>query len=85
MDIQSLTLAAGLLALTGCAGNVTVPSLGLDHPANPRAAVAPLPTLPTVPKAKKATAGMQGMDHDVESMNHSRHMEGMDMEGMSHE
>ncbi|MGH8502918.1 MAG: cupredoxin domain-containing protein [Gammaproteobacteria bacterium] len=47
--------------MAGCAGNVTIPSLGLDHPANPRAAAAPLPPTPTVPEAKKVMADMRGM------------------------
>jgi len=87
MYVNPFLLAAGLLAVAGCAGNVTIPSLGLDHPANPRAAAAPLPPPPIVPEAKKVMADMQGM----QGMNHGsmKGMQGMDhgsmqgMEGMS--
>jgi uncharacterized cupredoxin-like copper-binding protein len=94
MYVKSFLLAAGLLALTGCVGNVTIPSLGLDHPANPQAAAAPLPPPPTVPKAKKVMVdmqGMQGMDHgSMGGMKHGsmQRMQEMDhgaMQAMDHE
>jgi hypothetical protein len=74
MYVRSLLLATALLALAGCAGNVTVPPPGLDHPANPQAAAAPsLPPL-TIPEAREPTgAGMQGM----QGMNHGS-MKGME-------
>lgn len=79
MWVKSLLLAAGALAVAGCAGNVTIPSPGLDHPANPQAAAAPLPPLPSVPDATAPTGG--GMDHDssMPGMDHGsmRGMEGM--------
>jgi hypothetical protein len=80
MYVRSLLLATALLALAGCAGNVTVPPPGLEHPANPKAAAAPLPPSPTIPEVSKPMrGGMQGMNHGS--------MQGMDhgsMEGMRH-
>ncbi len=92
MYVKPFLLAAGLLAVAGCAGNVTIPSLSLDHPANPQAAAAPLPSPPVVPKAQKVMAdmqGMEGMDHGSMGMNHGsmQGMQGMDngaMQGMDH-
>jgi uncharacterized protein involved in copper resistance len=96
--VKSLLLAAGLLGLAGCASNVTIPSPGLDHPANPQAAAAPLSPPPTIPtssvflKEDSLTRGMNGMREmqnmkSMEEMNPSS-MQGMDheyMEGMHHE
>lgn len=83
MCVKSLVLAAGLSAVAGCAGNVTIPPLGLDHPANPQAAAAPLPPsarTPLVENDATAMDGMQEMDHGA--------MKGMDhgsKKGMNHE
>ncbi len=88
MYVKPYLLAAGLLAVAGCAGNVTIPSLGLDHPANPRAAAAPLSPPPIVPEAKKVMAdmrGMRGMNHgsmkEMQEMDHGS-MKGMDQDSM---
>lgn len=87
MRVRPLLLAASALAVAGCAGNVTIPSPGLDHPANPQAAAAPLPPLPSVPDATAPTGGgMQGMNHgSMRGMDHGSSMPGMDhgsMQGM---
>jgi hypothetical protein len=91
MYINLLLLAMGLLAVAGCASNVTVPPLGLDHPANPQAASAPplqLLTLNANPASPQGR-GIGGMDHSSMSdmnmgeMGHSQSMKRMqDMEGM---
>lgn len=95
MCVRSFVLAAALLAVTGCAGNVTAPLPGLDHPANPKAAAAPLPPSPTIPEASEPMGGgmqgmqgmsngsVQGIDHgSMKGMNHGS-MQGMQgMEGM---
>ena len=98
MYINLLLLAMGLLAIAGCASNVTVPPLGLDHPANPQAASAPPLQLLTL-NANLASAqkrlsemdhssmsdkNMGGMNHlSTGKMDHSQSMKGMqDMEGM---
>lgn len=74
MCVKSFVLAAGLLAVAGCAGNVTIPLPDLDHPANPRAAAVPPPPPPTIPVVENdpaATDGMQGMDHgSMKGMDH---------------
>jgi hypothetical protein len=92
MRVKPLLPAAGLLVVAGCAGHVTVPSAGIDHPANPHAAAAPLPTPPMIPVAEKtlpAKHGMQGMNHgSLQGMQGMEHkgMEGMKrMEGMQHD
>jgi hypothetical protein len=100
MYVRSLLLATALLALAGCAGNVTVPPPGLEHPANPKAAAALLPPSPTIPEVSKPVRGgmqdmnhgsMQGMDHgsmqDMEEMQGIRGMDHggtHDMEGLTH-
>ena len=91
MYVRSLLLATALLALAGCAGNVTVPPPGLEHPANPKAAAALLPPSPTIPEVSKPMRGgmqdmnhgsMQGMDHG--SMEGMRHGSMQGMQGMDH-
>lgn len=91
MYVRSLLLATALLALAGCAGNVTVPPPGLEHPANPKAAAALLPPSPTIPEVSKPVrGGMQDMNHgSIQGMDHGS-MEGMrhgsmqGMQGMDH-
>jgi hypothetical protein len=70
MYVKSFVFAVGLVTLTGCAGTVAIPALGLDHPANPQAAAAPLPPVPTLPESSSAAvaqvsphAGVAGIDH----------------------
>lgn len=74
MCVKLFVLAAGLSAVVGCAGNVTIPSLGLDHPANPQAAAAPLPLSATIPALENdatTMGGMRNMDHgSKKGMNH---------------
>lgn len=91
MYVRWLLLATALLALAGCAGNVTVPPPGLEHPANPKAAAALLPPSPTIPEVSKFVRGgmhdmnhgsMQGMDHG--SMEGMRHGSMQGMQGMDH-
>ena len=95
MYVKSFVFAVGLVTLTGCAGTLAIPALGLDHPANPWAAAAPVPVAPTVPHStlrasakaspQAAMAGMEGMQ-GMQEMNHGP-MQGMDhgsMQGMDH-
>jgi hypothetical protein len=66
MSVKPYLLAAGLFVVAGCAGNVTVPSPGLDHPANPQAAAASPPPdtmIPVAGKSPQAMDGMQGINH----------------------
>lgn len=72
MRVKSFVLAAGLLAVAGCAGNVSVPPPGPDHPANPRAAAAPGKEAGTMGGMRRMNHGsMRGMDHgSMKGMNH---------------
>ena len=77
MYIKSLLLAMGLLTVAGCAGNVTVPPLGLDHPANPQAAAAsPSRLLALDANPAPAQKRHSAMDHSS--------MSGMNMGEMNH-
>ena len=100
MNANPLLMAAGLLLLAGCASDVTVPPVALNHPANPSAPEAPITPLsqtlasydpiqsPAPEKWPKASMDeMQGMDHgSMKGMDHGQ-MKGMDhssMAGMDH-
>jgi hypothetical protein len=85
-----------MLAVASCAGNVTIPSAGINHPANPRAAAPPLSSGPMIPLLKKrpqTIEGMQGMNHgSVQGMDHGLRQKNMlrpqdmpDTGGVQHE
>lgn len=61
-----LLLAAGLF-MTGCAREPAIPIPGLNHPANPDAAEAPVPPLPSLgaapPPAEVKSTPMGAGDH----------------------
>lgn len=91
MSANPLFMVAGLLLLGGCASDVTVPPVALNHPANPSAPEAPITplaqTLTSYDPIQSATpedrskAGMdemKGMDHgSMKGMDHSQ-IKGMD-------
>jgi hypothetical protein len=83
MFARSFLLAAGFIAMVGCADTVSVSPLGPDHPANPRAAVAPLPPT-TIPEAgEDARAGMPSVEN-LGGMHGTQHMDDDSMPGMEH-
>lgn len=99
MYLRTLLGMAGMLLLSGCAGGATTTALPADHPANPMAAVAPVPPISQTlavndpdlghPATNPATLmpDMGGMQHDMKGMQHGHDMAGMkhDMAGMKHD
>lgn len=96
MCVKAYLLVMVMLAAASCAGNVTIPSAGIDHPANPRAAVAPPSSEPMIPLLNKrpqtieGTHGMhhnsmQGMDHGLRQRNMPTRQDLPDTEGVQHE
>jgi mono/diheme cytochrome c family protein len=92
MSANPFLMVAGLLLLGGCASDVTVPSVALNHPANPSAPEAPITplaqTLQTSDPVIAPADSMQGMNHEsMKGMGHGS-MQGMDhgsMKGMDHD
>ena len=79
MSANPFLMAAGLLLLGGCASDVTVPPVALNHPANPSAPEAPIMSpsqtlafydpIESRASENRPKAGMdevQGMDHGLE-------------------
>jgi hypothetical protein len=86
MCVKASLLAMVMLAGAGCAGNVTIPSAGIDHPANPRAAAAPLSSdsmIPLLKKRPQTIEGMQGMNHGSMQDTDHGNMQGADY-GLRH-
>jgi mono/diheme cytochrome c family protein len=82
MNANPLLMAAGLLLLGGCALDVTVPPVALNHPANPGAPESPITplaqTLQTSDPVIAPADSMKGMNHDsMKGMEHGS-MQGMD-------
>jgi len=87
MCAKPYLLAAGLFVVAGCAGNVTSPSPGLDHRANPQAAAASTPPatrIPVVGESPQAMDGIQGINHgSMPSMQGMDHHSMGNMAGMN--
>ena len=96
MRFRIILSMVAVLLLCGCA-HTTSPPLPSNHPANPAAAVAPLPSLSqtlaiddsTLPQPGTSPAALKpemgGMTHDMKGMQHDHDMGGMkDMAGMKH-
>ncbi len=95
MSANPILMIAGLLLLGGCALDVTVPPVSLNHPANPSASEAPItplaqtlqtsdPVIAPAGEPKSDSDSMKGMNHDsMKSMEHGS-MQGMDHSAMQH-
>lgn len=91
MCAKAFLLASVMLVIAGCAGNVTIPYVGINHPANPRAAATPPSSnrvIPFMEKNPQAAEGMQGLTHDsMQGMDHrsTGSMNPGSTEGMNHD
>ncbi|MGH8743969.1 MAG: c-type cytochrome [Burkholderiales bacterium] len=87
MNANPFLIVAPLLLLGGCAIDATVPSVALDHPANPGAPEAPItPLVQTLQSSDPviAPAGEPKSDFDpMKGMDHGS-MQGMDHSAMQH-
>ena len=93
MNANPLLVVAGLFLLGGCASDVTVPPVALNHPANPSAPEAPItplaqtlqtsdPVIAPAGEPKSDFDSMKGMNHDsMKGMGHGS-MQGMDHSAM---
>jgi hypothetical protein len=77
--IKAYVLSAGVVWITACASNVTVPAPKPDHPANPRAEPAPISSSPYHLETKQSPGEtpsgikpMEGMG-DTRSTHHHGH------------
>jgi hypothetical protein len=79
--IKAYVLSAGVVWITACVSNVTVPTPKLDHPANPRAEPAPISSSPFVLKKEQSPEDTSsGMEH-MEGMGEMKGMKGIHHHG----
>ena len=76
MFARTLAAAGSLVLLVGCTARTSPNELTADHPANPNAAAAPLPTPSATLAVAPAVRETDGQSHAGQHGNHSAHSGG---------